>query len=327
MSFAAQSQLTNSRSHICLFCSMNLVHGGDPLKHLATSTLPFSSRHGGSSSSLHFGILRRRPPWLRNQQQNFEAGGQWRVRVFESSHDALQREGLDSKLNLEAFLSIVEVLCIVPSAVLSVGYAVNWAFFSSPLQKSLQVSLVNRIFVWQFVLLVGAVAAGALVRRRQWRRICRDTIKTGAGGSSVNLIERIEKIEEDLRSSATIIRVLSRQLEKLGTRFRVTRKALKEPITQTAALAQKNSEATRSLAVQEDNLEKELVEIQKVLLAMQMGSPTGCGKSIQPLFPVSTEEKGKMYMEGSEISYSMDYLGGKKPKNLFRKKQNSEGSY
>lgn len=37
-----------------------------------------------------------------------------------------------------------------------------------------------------------------------------------------------------------------------------------------AALAQKNSEATHALAVQEDILEKELGEIQKVLLAMQV---------------------------------------------------------
>lgn len=41
-------------------------------------------------------------------------------------------------------------------------------------------------------------------------------------------------------------------------------------LTKTAALAQKNSEATRALAVQEDILEKELGEIQKVLLAMQV---------------------------------------------------------
>ncbi|KAI9165275.1 hypothetical protein LWI28_010929 [Acer negundo] len=59
------------------------------------------------------------------------------------------------------------------------------------------------------------------------------------------------------------------KLEKLGIRFRVTRKALKEPISQTATLAQKNSEATRTLAMQEEVLEKELGEIQKVLLAMQ----------------------------------------------------------
>ncbi|TKY60260.1 EPIDERMAL PATTERNING FACTOR protein 1 [Spatholobus suberectus] len=39
--------------------------------------------------------------------------------------------------------------------------------------------------------------------------------------------------------------------------------------TETAALAQKNSEAARALAVQSDILEKELGEIQQVLLAMQ----------------------------------------------------------
>ncbi|MQL97685.1 hypothetical protein Taro_030383 [Colocasia esculenta] len=38
---------------------------------------------------------------------------------------------------------------------------------------------------------------------------------------------------------------------------------------QTATLAQKNSEATRALALQEDILEKEIGEVQKVLLAMQ----------------------------------------------------------
>ncbi|OAY80966.1 hypothetical protein ACMD2_19744 [Ananas comosus] len=106
----------------------------------------------------------------------------------------------------------------------------------------------NKLFVCS-ISLGRAVAIGCLIRWRQWRAD-RD------GG-------------EDLRSSTTIIRVLSRQLEKLGIRFRVTRKALKEPIAETAALAQKNSEATRALAIQEDILEKELGEIQKVLLAMQ----------------------------------------------------------
>ena len=41
---------------------------------------------------------------------------------------------------------------------------------------------------------------------------------------------------------------------------------------QTSAMAQKNSEATRILAMREDILEKELSEIQKVLLAMQVHS-------------------------------------------------------
>lgn len=77
--------------------------------------------------------------------------------------------------------------------------------------------------------MAGGVAIGAWIRKRQWRRVCRETVK---GGVEVNLLERVEKLEEDLRSSATIIRVLSRQLEKLGIRFRVTRKALKDPIAE-----------------------------------------------------------------------------------------------
>lgn len=126
------------------------------------------------------------------------------------------------------------------------------------------------MMTWQPVLLVFGIVIGVVIRRRQWERVCLGGGRSGSGSrNGVNLVERIEKVEEDVRNSAAIIRVLSRQLEKLGIRFRVTRKSLKEPIAQTAELAQKNSEATRALAMQEDNLEKELAEIQKVLLAMQ----------------------------------------------------------
>ncbi|KAG1366535.1 hypothetical protein COCNU_13G003250 [Cocos nucifera] len=112
---------------------------------------------------------------------------------------------------------------------------------------------------------VCALVIGSLIRWRQWQRLCR----ANENGVNVDLVQRVEKVEQDLQSSVTIVRVLSRQLEKLGIRLRVTRKALKEPISETAALAQKNSEATRALALQEDILERELGEIQKVLLAMQ----------------------------------------------------------
>ncbi|KAH7850786.1 hypothetical protein Vadar_003007 [Vaccinium darrowii] len=166
-------------------------------------------------------------------------------------------------IKIDAILSIVEILCLASSAVISVGLVVN-----TTVQKQVFGWIGNRVLVWQFVLLVGAVAIGASIRRRQWRRVCTGVAKAD-GGSGVDFVGRIEKLEEDLRSSATIIRVLSRQLEKLGIRFRVTRKALKEPIAEAAALAQKNSEATRALAVQEDILEKELSEIQTMLLAMQ----------------------------------------------------------
>ncbi|XP_043719989.1 uncharacterized protein LOC122667680 [Telopea speciosissima] len=255
MSVAAPNLFTNSRSHL-LFYTTNF-HGRS-LKTSAFAIPTISSRP--IENPLHFEILGDRA-----LQKKFEpfVTDRWRLRAFESG-EPLPREGFDN-LNLDSFLCIAEVLCLVPSAALSIGVAVNWAFSSS--QKSIQLSLVNRVIVWQLVLLVGAVAIGALIRSRQWKRICRDSFKSGS--ASFNLIERIEKLEEDIRSSATIIRVLSRQLEKLGIRFRVTRKTLKEPITEMAALAQKNSEATRALAAQEDILEKELGEIQKVLLLMQ----------------------------------------------------------
>lgn len=63
--------------------------------------------------------------------------------------------------------------------------------------------------------------------------------------------------------------MLSRTVEKLGVRFRVLRRTLRDPIRETATLTQKNSEATRILAAQEDFLEKEVGAIQKVLYAMQ----------------------------------------------------------
>lgn len=133
-------------------------------------------------------------------------------------------------------------------------------------KKELYLAIGNRVAPWSLLFLVVGVLTGAVIRRRKWRET---VLNGGVSVSEVEFLQRIEKLEEDLKSNATVVRVLSRQLEKLGIRFRVTRKGLKEPITETAALAQKNSEAARALALQSDILEKELGEVQKVLLAMQ----------------------------------------------------------
>ncbi|KAF5747349.1 hypothetical protein HS088_TW05G00070 [Tripterygium wilfordii] len=187
-----------------------------------------------------------------------------RLHAYESD-TILQPNPNSNDFNLDSFLSIAEFLCLASSVIVSIGFAINSAFPGS--KATFLGALGNGAFAWGVAALAGGVAIGAWIRTRQWRMVCKETVR--GGGPSVNLVDRIEKLEEDLRRSATIIRVLSRQLEKLGIRFRVTRKSLKEPIAQTAALAQKNSEATRALAAQEDLLEKELGEIQKVLLAMQ----------------------------------------------------------
>ncbi|XP_071735421.1 uncharacterized protein [Rutidosis leptorrhynchoides] len=188
------------------------------------------------------------------------------VRAFESDSAYDEKYILTpDKLDTDDLLSVAELICLASSAVLSLGFVINSSFSNS--QKPVLIEWFGRVSVWQPVLLVAGIVIGVVIRRRQWRRVCLGFSRPGS--SAVNLVDRIEKVEEDLRSSATIIRVLLRQLEKLGIRFRVTRKSMKEPIAQTAELAQKNSEATRALTMQGDNLEKELAEIQKVLLAMQ----------------------------------------------------------
>ncbi|KAF3508747.1 hypothetical protein F2Q69_00004728 [Brassica cretica] len=176
---------------------------------------------------------------------------------YEDSSSSTDQEGANSDgFDVSSFVSVAEVLCIVSSAVISVVLAVNYLVVGEIGRKVLSLGFVG---------LFGSVASGSWLRRRQWMRICRGT----SDGEGTNLIRRLEKLEDDLKTSTTVGRVLSRHLEKLGIRFRVTRKALKEPISETAALAQKNSEATRVLAAQQEILEKELGEIQKVLLAMQ----------------------------------------------------------
>lgn len=190
----------------------------------------------------------------------------WVIKAYDSSTATFDEyERSNKKFNFDSFLSVVESLCLISSVVISVGCIVNWVFFRQ--QNLGLLELGNRVLAF---LLAGAVAVGSLIRTRQWRRVCGvPTSKSKLDSENGNVIERIEKLEESMRSSTTIIRMLSRQLEKLGVRFRLHRKALKEPIAETAALAQKNSEATRALAVQADMLEKELAEVQKVLLAMQ----------------------------------------------------------
>ncbi|KAK6125796.1 hypothetical protein DH2020_015320 [Rehmannia glutinosa] len=186
--------------------------------------------------------------------------------TFEEPYGASQGQvNGSSSSNFDAFLSALEFLSLASSAAVSVYVAVRCG-----IQKGIGLGLLgSKILAWQCLVLVSGLAAGAMIRRRQWRRISGGGFSRGPAFSGANLLDRVEKLEEDLRSTATIVQALSRRLEKLGIRFRVTRKALKEPIAETAALVQKNSEATRALAAQEDILEKELGEIQKVLLAMQ----------------------------------------------------------
>lgn len=149
----------------------------------------------------------------------------FRLRAYES--DGAVHKDVAGDFNLDSLLSLAELLCLLSSAILSVCFAVNSVIAGS--KKEFLVAMGNKVVLWGVLMLVGGVVIGAWIRRRQWRRICRETHKEGL---EVNLLERVEKLEEDLKSSVAVVRVLSRQLEKLGIRFRVTRKGLKEPITE-----------------------------------------------------------------------------------------------
>ncbi|KAF6152073.1 hypothetical protein GIB67_031395, partial [Kingdonia uniflora] len=260
MCITPQNLIANSKSpnHHLLFNSSH-IH----VESLKTNPYFLTTTTLSLSSNPQFEALTHKSsnPWL----NCYTSSPQRRRRAIRVGA-TVQRAVDDGDRIFDAFLSIVEVLCLVPSVVISIG-GVGWYVVLGS-KKAVMGVLGEKVFVWWAALLVGAVVVGGLIRRRQWRRICRDMGGSG-GGESCNVVYRVERLEEDLKSSVAIIRVLSRQLEKLGIRFRVTRKALKEPLSETAALAQKNSEATRALAIQEDLLEKELGEIQKVLLAMQ----------------------------------------------------------
>ncbi|XP_049380623.1 uncharacterized protein LOC125845209 [Solanum stenotomum] len=246
MSIVSQNFFTAPHTRINLFCLKN-PKISTPL-HLKPLKTPL--------------IFRSQKPHL--DKIEFLQCHQWKVKSFDSEGTVNGQVSAEYEFNFDGFLSILEFLCLLSSAVVAIGFAVNsWVLGS-------QKWLGNRVLAAQCVVLVGGVIIGSVIRRRQWRRICMNKFsRSGSDLKGVNLLERIEKVEEDLRSSATIIRVLTRQLEKLGIRFRVTRKTLKDPITEAAMLAQKNSEATLALALQGERLEKELGEIQKVLLAMQ----------------------------------------------------------
>lgn len=246
MSIVSQNFFTAPHTRINLFCLKN-PKISTPL-HLKPLKTPL--------------IFRSQKPHL--DKIEFLQCHQWKVKSFDSEGTVNGQVSAEYEFNFDGFLSILEFLCLLSSAVVAIGFAVNsWVLGS-------QKWLGNRVLAAQCVVLVGGVIIGSVIRKRQWSRICMNKFsRSGSDLKGVNLLERIEKVEEDLRSSATIIRVLTRQLEKLGIRFRVTRKTLKDPITEAAMLAQKNSEATRALALQGERLEKELGEIQKVLLAMQ----------------------------------------------------------
>eukprot|EP00249_Psilotum_nudum_P007228 c20412_g1_i1 orf=504-2045(-) len=187
----------------------------------------------------------------------------------------LQTTATERKWNIDKVLAIGEGMCVVASATACVSSMIgNRTEESRPVANSSAISPLNTklnvLSAWQVLPLVLALFINAVLRARPWQ----GTANVRNRSENFHLInsaedQRINKLEEDVGGLVTNVRMLARQLEKLGVRFRVTRQTLKSPIQETALLAQKTSEAVSVLVAREDMLEKELIEIQGILLAMQ----------------------------------------------------------
>ncbi|KAG2579463.1 hypothetical protein PVAP13_6NG288875 [Panicum virgatum] len=131
---------------------------------------------------------------------------------------------------LDAFLSAAELLCLAPPAICSLVCAARLVFSPSSAGAGPLPLADGRLLVLQYLLLVGAVAIGSLIRRRQSGRL-----RPASGAAErvgVGLVERMEKVEDSVRGMVAAVGVLSRTVEKLSVRFRVLRRTLRDPISE-----------------------------------------------------------------------------------------------
>ena len=131
---------------------------------------------------------------------------------------------------LDAFLSAAELLCLAPPAICSLVCAARLVFSPSSAGAGPLPLADGRLLVLQYVLLVGAVAIGSLIRRRQSGRLRPPS--GAAERAGVGLVERMDKVEDSVRGMVAAVGVLSRTVEKLSVRFRVLRRTLRDPISE-----------------------------------------------------------------------------------------------
>lgn len=195
---------------------------------ISSSLIPFPPTHFPKKLNSPVFPLNSRPHLPIRLFLTFKSRVSPLTRASASSDDVYGQIEDGKGTNVDDFLSAVEFLSLTFSAAISLYAAVSFGARKGGVLGWAG----NKVYVWQCAVIAVSVVVGAVIRRRQWRRVCGGGFSKGA-----NLLSRVEKLEEDLRSSATLIRVLSRQLEKLGIRVRDTRKALKDPISQVHLVA------------------------------------------------------------------------------------------
>ncbi|KAL2629276.1 hypothetical protein R1flu_013962 [Riccia fluitans] len=252
-----------------------------PQQHLCWSPLPICFQHPGRSKEplifvgffhpRRLGCTKIRVFHTVNCQQRQEEQGL----VGTKSESGILHSRKENGGDGTKFLAATEGVCIL---VAGASYA------ASAIQKSKQTASVaaapavpnvlyklQDLSAWQVPALCGALVINAVLRTMQMRSSSNKTERKWEENSikDFTVDQRIGKLEDDMQSLESIAQMLSRHLEKLGVRFRLTRRTLQDPIQETATLALKTSELVSALASREDTLEAELHETRKELRKTQ----------------------------------------------------------
>ncbi|EFJ21898.1 hypothetical protein SELMODRAFT_417213 [Selaginella moellendorffii] len=189
-----------------------------------------------------------------------------------SSSPSAKHEGEETRgINYRQILATGEGICLSAAVVSQAGCLIRP---SSTQEQCLEVSPGHApprqlkyaaLSTWQLVPLWLALLINIILRSVQPQpreRILKES-------SNLALAQRVASLEHDFLGSVTLIRALTRQLEKLGVRVQVTKRTLQDPIHQTAKLAADMASAVKALSHRETLLEEELKETRSALMAIQ----------------------------------------------------------
>ena len=83
----------------------------------------------------------------------------------------------------------------------------------------------------------GAILLNAFVQYRILERLtCLPQRRESTGRVDFTLKQRVADLEEDVREFVTTARGLSKQVEKLGLRFRATKRTLRDPMQEVSLM-------------------------------------------------------------------------------------------
>lgn len=112
---------------------------------------------------------------------------------------------------------------------------------SSAGESKFLLTKLGDLSTWYVPALWAALVINAILRAVQRSSSTKSTQKVWEERSikDFTLDQRVGQLEEEVQGVSTMAQVLSRHLEKLGVRFRVTRRTLRDPIQEVSITPRK----------------------------------------------------------------------------------------